>query len=138
VRGWLAGLAALLLAACGGGDAIVIDAATYRAPLVAGAPGVAYFTVTSASADRIVGVSSPEAAAVEMHATGGADGMAAMHMVDTVELPAGEAVVFGPGGLHLMVIDPKTLPAGATFPIQITLESGRVETISFRGADSGS
>lgn len=53
-----------------------------------------------------------------------------MKQLQEVELPAGKAVVFAPNGMHLMVFDPKPVADGATFPIQIELESGRVETIS--------
>jgi copper(I)-binding protein len=131
-------LTALLLAACGGQTvSLTVDDATYRAPLVNGGVGVAYFSITSNVADQIVGVSSPDAASVEMHTSGESNGMASMQKVEAVELPAGERVTFGPGGLHLMVFGPHTQPANATFPIQITLESGRVETISFRSADGG-
>lgn len=130
---------ALMLAACGGQTvSLTVDDAAYRAPLVEGGVGVAYFSITSNVADRIVAVSSPEAASVEIHASGeSAGGMSSMQKLDSVELPAGQRVTFGPGGLHLMVFSPRALRANATFPIQITLESGREETISFRGADGG-
>jgi len=130
---------ALTLAACGGQTvSLTVDDAAYRAPLVDGGVGVAYFSITSSTADRIVGVSSPEAASIEIHASReSADGRATMQKLDTVELPAGQRVAFEPGGLHLMVFSPRHLQANATFPIQITLESGREETISFRSADSG-
>ena len=61
-----------------------------------------------------------------------------MRKVDSVDLPAGQMVAFEPGGLHLMVISPQPGAPGATFPIQITLESGRTETISFRDASNAS
>ncbi|MEQ1781129.1 MAG: copper chaperone PCu(A)C [Hyphomonadaceae bacterium] len=128
----LIGLIALLLAACGAQTTgLKIDNATYRAPLVDGVPGVAYFSITSTANDRIVGISSPQAQAVEIHGSSTEGGMATMQKLDQVELPAGKTVTFGPGGLHVMVFTPVPRPANATFPIQITLESGRTETISF-------
>jgi copper(I)-binding protein len=128
----LIGLFALLLAACGGQTTgLTVENATYRAPLVDGAPGVAYFSITSVTADKIVGISSPEAQSVEIHLARTAAGMAAMQKREQVELPAGKTVTFGPGGLHVMVFAPVPQHANATFPIQITLESGRTETISF-------
>lgn len=130
----LLGLVALVLAACTQPTGVTIADAVYRAPLVADAPGVAYFSITSAADDKIVGMSSPEAASIEMHASStDANGMASMRKMDSVELPAGKTVTFGPGGLHVMVFAPVPQQASATFPIQITLESGRVETISFAG-----
>ena len=129
----LIGLLALILAACGQPAGLRIDDAHYRAPLVDGAPGVAYFSITSAANDRIVGISSPDAQSVEIHGSSTAGGMATMTKLDQVELPAGKTVTFGPGGLHVMVFAPVPRQANATFPIQITLESGRTETISFTG-----
>lgn len=134
----LIGLFVLGLAACGQGAELKITDAHYRAPLVAGAPGVAYFSITSPTTDRIVAISSPEAKAVEMHdSVMSGDGMASMQKRDSVELPAGKTVTFGPGGLHIMVMEPRPRQANATFPIQITLESGRTETISFAGETIG-
>ena len=92
--------------------------------------------LTSLAVDRITGVSSPQAKAVEIHESTSSGDMAGMDRLDGVDLPAGKTVTFGPGGLHLMVIAPEIASANATFPIQIALESGRVETISFAGAPS--
>lgn len=124
-----------LAVACSGGqtESLTIDNALYRPPLVDGGTGVAYFSITSKIADRITGVSSPLAKTVEIHESTSAGGMAGMERRDVVELPAGKTVSFGPGGLHLMVIGPQPVSGPATFPIQISLESGRVETISFTG-----
>jgi len=126
----------MLLAACSGGQTVslTVDDAHYRPPLVDGGTGVAYFAITSNIADRIVAVSSPRARAVEIHESTSDQGMAVMELRPGVDLPAGKTVKFEPGGLHLMVIAPQPLTAGATFPIQIELESGRVQTIAFAGA----
>jgi copper(I)-binding protein len=131
-------LFAFLLAACSGQPAsLTVAGATYRAPLVDGAPGVAYFSITSAADDRIVGISSPDAQAIEIHASSSEGGISRMEKRDTIELPAGKTVTFGEGGLHVMVFSPIPKQGNATFPIQITLESGRVETISFTGKAAG-
>lgn len=115
-------------------ESLTIADATYRPPLVDGGVGVAYFSITSSIPDKIVNVSSPDARTVEIHQSENSDGMASMHKVQTVELPAGKAVAFGPGGLHLMVFSPTPQQANATFRIQIALESGRTQTISFGAA----
>jgi copper(I)-binding protein len=60
-----------------------------------------------------------------------------MKRLDSLDLPAGQTVTFGPKGMHLMVFDPQPLAAGATFPIQIELESGRSETVPFHPVLSG-
>lgn len=126
------------LAACGqGGAQLTVEKAEYRAPLGASGIGVAYFSVTSAKADRIVGVSSPQAGRVEMHASVTEGTRTSMKRQQAVALPAGKTVIFGPNGLHMMVFAPQPLQPGATFPIQIELESGRSETIPFHPALSG-
>ena len=130
----IAGLA-LLLAACGGSTtSLTVDDATYRAPLTDGGLGVAYFSITSSTADRITGVSSPQAERVEIHNSVSKDGLATMERVDSVELPAGQTVAFAPRGLHLMVFSSQPAEPGATFPIQITFQSGRNETFPFAQA----
>lgn len=136
MRSFFAMALTTLAVACSGGqtESLIVDNAQYRAPLVDGGTGVAYFSITSTIADKITSVSSPSAKAVEIHESTSAGGVAGMERRDAVELPAGKTVTFGPGGLHLMVIEPQRVAAPATFPIQITLESGRVETISFAGA----
>ena len=134
----LLALTLFALAACGQTVSLTVNDAQYRPPLVDGATGVAYFSITSNIADRIVGVSSPQANAVEIHESMAGGGMAGMEQVESVDLPAGKPVTFGPGGLHLMVIGPQPSQANATFPIQIQLESGRSETISFVSASPGS
>ena len=54
------------------------------------------------------------------------DSMApAMEMVpvDTIELPAGEAVAFAPGGLHVMLLElPAPLELDQTFTLTLTFE----------------
>ncbi len=127
---------ALVLAACGQGP-LRIDKAEYRAPLGASGIGVAYFSVTSPSDDAIVGISSPQAERIEMHASVTEGTQSSMKRQDRVELPAGKTVTFAPKGLHLMVFAPKPLQPGATFPIQIDLQSGRSETILFHPAVIG-
>lgn len=126
------------LVACGGKtESLTIADATYRAPLTDGGTGVAYFSITSSIPDKIVNVSSPDAQAVEIHQSNNSAGMASMHSMQSVDLPAGKTVAFGPGGLHLMVISPTPQHASATFRIQIQLESGRTQTISFAAAKPG-
>lgn len=126
----------LVLVSCGQG-ALRIDGAEYRAPLGASGIGVAYFSVTSPSDDVIIGVSSPQADRIEMHASVTEGAQTSMKRQDRVELPAGKMITFAPKGLHLMVFGPRPLQSGATFPIQIDLQSGRSETILFHPALTG-
>jgi len=129
------GFATCGLAACSqGASPLQISGDQYRPPLGSTGIGVAYFSVTSPVADRITGVSSPLADRVEMHTSVRTGDQVSMKQLHEVELPAGKAVEFAPNGMHLMVFGPKPLAEGATFPIQIELESGRVETLSLHPA----
>jgi copper(I)-binding protein len=129
---------AFVLAACGqGGSSLTVTDAQYRPPLGATGIGVAYFSVRSETADRIIGVSSPEAASIEMHGSVSNGVQTVMKRMESVDLPAGQTVTFGPKGMHLMVFGPKPLAEGATFPIQIELQSGRSETVAFHHALMG-
>jgi len=126
---------ALGLAACGqGATPLAVSDTLYRPPLGMSGIGVAYFSVTSPIADRIVGVSSPQAEKVEAHTSVNEGGQASMKHLAEIDLPAGKPVIFAPNGMHLMVFSPKPLAPGATFPIQIDLQSGRSETIWFHPA----
>lgn len=131
----IAPILALVLTACGGTSvSLTVDDATYRAPLTDGGLGVAYFSITSSTADRITGVSSPQAERVEIHNSVSKDGLATMEKAEFVELPAGQTVAFAPRGLHLMIFSPQPVEPGATFPIQIAFQSGRNETFPFAQA----
>jgi periplasmic copper chaperone A len=124
----------LALAACGQTTHLAVEKAEYRPPLGVTGIGVAYFSVTSDRTDKIIGLSSPQADRVEIHATVTDGAQMSMKRLDSVDLPAGQLVIFEPRGMHLMVFGPRPLAAGATFPIQIELESGRSETVEFHPA----
>ena len=135
----LAAVVILGLAACGqGGSGLLIKDAEFRPPLGVTGIGVAYVSVTSGAADRIIGVTSSQADRVEIHASVTTGTQTSMKRLDSVELPAGKTVIFGPGGMHLMVFSPRLAASDATFPIQIKLQSGRSETILFHPALMGS
>jgi hypothetical protein len=130
---------ALGLFSCGPGQSgIAIEDAEFRPPLGATGIGVAYFTIRSDKADRIVSVSSPAADSVEIHVSVTEGGNVSMRRVEEVNLPAGEAVRFESGGLHLMVFSPRLNGEDPTFPITIELQSGLRRTAPFRKIDGGS
>ena len=128
----LVALVALAAVGCGQGSGIVIDHAEFHPPLGSSGIGAAYFNVTSSKADRIVAVSSSEAASIEIHASVTTDGQVVMKHLETLDLPADRPVVFAPGGMHLMVFSPKKIAAESGFPITFQFESGLKETVSFK------
>lgn len=118
---FLTGLAALTLTACGNADThtaletkggIEISNAEFRPPMPGRDISAAYFTVTNhGDADRLLAVTSPVSDKVELHNHIHEDGVMKMRRVDGVDLPAGQDVVFKPGGLHVMLFE-VTLPEG--------------------------
>lgn len=67
--------------------------------------GACYVTLTAAQEDRLVAVSSPAAATVEIHDMVTEGGVMRMsEMEDGLPLPADEAQALAPGGRHLMLM----------------------------------
>jgi periplasmic copper chaperone A len=70
----------------------------------------------------ITGAGSPLFGAVELHGTVTEDGVARMRHQETVTVPAGEAVRFEPGGLHLMLMQPVgEIPASGNIALSLLL-----------------
>ncbi|MEK0084478.1 copper chaperone PCu(A)C [Benzoatithermus flavus] len=88
--------------------------------------GAAYLTIVNhgGQSDRLVAVEGDVAGAAELHAsTVDAQGVATMHPVDGIEVPAGGEVVLRPGELHIMLMDlRRPLAKGASFPLQVRFE----------------
>lgn len=104
----------------------------------------AFMVLRSAQAARLVGVSSPVAASVELHKSSMQDGMMSMDHVDAIDLPAGKDVNLAGGGYHVMLIGLKRqLKQGETVPLTLQLKRGAatenvtvqaaVKPITFKG-----
>lgn len=90
-----------------------------------------YLTMTNggSQADALLSATSPVAGSVEVHETSlDSSGMAGMHPVDRIPVPAGATVKLEPGGYHLMMMGlSKTLAAGDTVELDLTFEhAGKV------------
>lgn len=81
--------------------------------------GVGYMVITNGGqADALVAAGSPVAERVEIHSSRMDGGMMRMRHMERVELPAGRAVKFEPGGLHFMLIGLKQpLAEGSKVPL---------------------
>lgn len=99
---------------------------------------------SGATADRLIGGSTPAAARVEIHeVVTVAEGALRMQpLANGLLVPAGGDVTLKPGGYHVMLINP-TAPfvAGTTVPLTLTFEKAgevavqlRVEAATFGGA----
>lgn len=130
---------------------IVVEGQWARTSPMDAANGAAYFTITSADADKLVGVMADASVAgmTEMHETvmvedtdtsmamgsdttmamGSATTMAGMgemtmQPVEFIDLPAGTAVELKPGGYHIMLMElAKPLVVGDTISLTLTFET---------------
>jgi len=80
----------------------------------------------------VISISSPDFDSAEIHRTVIEEGIARMLPVSQLEIPANSQVKLEPGGLHLMLFDPKrSLPEGEAVTFIIHLDdSNSVSTTS--------
>ncbi len=127
-------LAALTTSAVAAAPALQVTGAWSR-PAVAGTNGVGYMTLANhgAVADTLVGVQSPVAGRIEMHASSMSGAVMSMRKEDRVPVPAGGQVVFGPGAHHLMLFGlTRTLKPGDQAPATLTFSSGARLKVAFK------
>ena len=107
---------------------LVRDAWIPEAPPVATVQA-AYMALVNegASPVTVVGATSAEFDAVEMHRTVEVDGTMRMEAQPSLRVEPGATLQLAPGGLHLMLIGPKRpLVAGDRVGIDLRLEGGAV------------
>ena len=91
-----------------------------------------YFSVknNTSGTKQIISIQTEQYGSTELHTSIHKDGIVSMEKVEKIEIPANKEVSLKPGGLHGMLINPKTaMKVGDQIPITLTLKSG--ETISF-------
>ncbi|SFK03689.1 copper chaperone PCu(A)C [Methylocapsa palsarum] len=116
------------------GDLVVVR--PWSRPTPGGAKVVAGYMLiknTGASSDRLVGGSTPIAGRFEIHASALTDGVMRMRrIVDGIEIPPGETVIFKPGGKHLMLGDlTSAVEDGEPFPATLIFEKAGPVTVEF-------
>lgn len=73
----------------------------------------------------VIGASSPAFADVSLHETRIVDGVSRMRAVAQLPVAANGTVTLEPGGLHLMLMQPRApLQAGGSVPIEFSLKGG--------------
>ncbi|MGZ5202796.1 MAG: copper chaperone PCu(A)C [Telluria sp.] len=83
----------------------------------------AFMHVRSAKAAKLVAVKTPVAANAELHEMQMKGSVMSMHPVQSVALPAGQDVVLGPGGYHVMLFGLKQqLKDGDSVPLTLVVE----------------
>jgi len=102
-----------------------------RLPAVAGRPAGGYFMAHgTATADALVGVTSPKAERIEMHSMTSENGVIKMRREDSFPLPAKGTLTFAPGGAHLMLFGlSPDVKAGARVPFTFRFQSGATVTL---------
>jgi copper(I)-binding protein len=93
--------------------------------------GAVYLTIRSAAADRLLLVSSPVAAAAELHVSAMAGMVMKMRRLAGVAIPAGQRVALAPGGMHIMLVGLKApLREGQSFPLTLTFAKAGRQTVT--------
>lgn len=109
------------------GPALTVKAAWIREAPPSARVQAAYMELANEGSTRLVvtGASSPDFARIEIHRTVDAQGIVRMERQPVVAIEPGTTLVLGPGGLHLMLIEPKRrLAAGDRVDIELRLEDG--------------
>ena len=127
------GIAALLISAAAvaqtGG--VEVTAAWARATPGMAETGAAYLTMRSATADRLIGATTPVAEKVELHSMTMDGGIMRMTKLASIDLPPGQAVTLQPGAIHIMLIGLKhPLRSGHSIPLTLRFEKTGVREIA--------
>ena len=86
----------------------------------------AFMQITSKTALRLVGVSSPVAGVSEVHEMKMEGDVMKMRQISELALPAGVAVALKPGGYHVMLMDLKQPVApGSTVPLTLRFKDAK-------------
>lgn len=119
--GWL-GLAVLLYAAQSFAGEVTASDAWSRATAPGQDSAVVGVRITSSKDAHVIAVSSPAAGSAQVHSMTMEGGMMKMRMLESLALPAGQEVVLGAGGDHLMLSNLKNpLKAGDIVPLTLTV-----------------
>ena len=97
-------------------------------------PAAGYFFLRNdgAKAVELTGASSPAFGDVMLHQSVQRSGVASMQDVHAVQVPAGGAVNFAPGGYHLMLMEPvHALKPGQKVPVTLKFADGEAVTVQF-------
>lgn len=106
-------------------EEIAISDAYARATPPGATVGAVYFKVRNNGTqdDRLLSADSPVGERTEVHTHTMENGVARMHEVEAVVIPAGESVLFQPGGFHIMLLDLKgQLMEGDNVPLTLKFE----------------
>lgn len=118
----------------GTGDGLSVTRARARVTLPGRTATAGYFDLrnTGSGPAVLVAARSPRIGRIELHRTVAAGDRVRMEPVEAVEVPAGAAVAFEPGGRHLMLLDIEApLLVDEAFPVVLEFEDGRTVRARF-------
>lgn len=129
--------AALLMLSCAmsvnAESAFSVQDSQIRQPMPGRAVTAGYLILHNHSSEtaKLVAASSSQFARVELHQHTHKDGMMRMEQVNEIDIAAGESVVLEPGGLHLMLFEPKSkLEIGQQIPLTLKFADGQLLAIT--------
>jgi hypothetical protein len=99
--------------------------------------GVAFLTIQSPTADRLVSASSPVAKKAELHTMSMQGMVMKMRPITGLDIPAGQPVTLKPGGEHIMLMGlNQPLHEGQSFPLTLDFEKAgpRIVTVTVEKA----
>lgn len=92
----------------------------------------------STEADYLISASSPIADRVEMHKHMMQNDMMVMKKLHKVKIAPLKTITFKPGGLHLMIFNPKYIPKqGENFPLLLNFKHAGKVTVNVAIEDKG-
>jgi periplasmic copper chaperone A len=93
--------------------------------------GVAYLTIQSPTADRLVGASTPVAKKAELHTMSMQGMVMKMRPMAGLDIPAGQAITLKPGGQHVMLMGlNQPLREGQSFPLTLDFAKAGPRTVT--------
>jgi len=125
------GLAAMLCSPARAGE-LAVSEAWARATPPGASVAAAYLTIDNSGgeADRLLGASCEAAGRVEVHESRREGEVMRMRKAEPLDVAAGERVVFGPGGLHVMLMDLEApLRQGERLPLVLRFERAGEVTV---------
>lgn len=112
---------------------LVIEDAWARPSMMVDGAGAVYLEIHNegGEADRLVSVSSPAAANVELHESLEENGVMSMRPVEAIDVPADGHTELKPGGLHIMLINlTEPLEPGDTIEVTLTFQNAGEKTVT--------
>ena len=93
--------------------------------------GIAYLTIRSPTADRLVSVTSPVAKKAELNTMEMSDMVMKMRPLASLDIPAGQPVTLKPSGEHIMLMGLNgPLREGQSFPLTLTFEKAGAREVT--------